>query len=130
MIKLILTGIPPAKKNGKRWIVRGGRRFLVPSEAHDVWHKSATYELIRQIGPVRQTLPLNVVKMEITYFATDKKRRDSDNATSSLLDLFVDMGIIKDDNMVELPDIRMKYGGIIRTEARTEIVIETYEPKT
>ena len=119
-----------AKKNGKRWIARGGKRFLVPSEAHEVWHESATYELIRQIGPVRQKLPLSVVKMEITYFATDKRRRDSDNATSSLLDLFVDMGIVKDDSMVDIPDIRMVYGGIIRGEARTEIVIETYEPKT
>lgn len=130
MIKIIIQGIPPAKKNGKQWVVRGTRRFLVPSEAYQNWHEIATYEVTRQIGPVRQKLPLHVVKMEVTYFVKDKKRRDSDNATTSVLDLFVDLGIIKDDSMVELPDIRMIYGGIVRENPRTEIVIETYEPKT
>lgn len=130
MIKLTLTGIPPAKKNSKRWIVRGSRRFLVPSEKHEAWHSLATYEVIHQIGGIREILPLSVSKIEITYFATDKRRRDSSNATESVMDLLVDIGVLKDDNMIEVPDLRMIYGGILKTQARTDIVIETYEPKS
>jgi Holliday junction resolvase RusA-like endonuclease len=123
MIKIVLAGMAPAKKNSKRWIQRGGLRFLVPSERHETWHGGAFVEVLRQTKGVRQKMPLNVQKIEMTFYCADKRRRDSTNCAESIMDLLVDVGVIKDDNMIEVPELRLVYGGVVKENARTEIII-------
>jgi len=131
MIRFTLSGIPSPKKNGKRWIARGGKKYLVPSENHEVWHYDATVELLRQIGVYgREMFPVEMPKIEILFYTKDKKRRDSTNCADSVMDLLVDLGIIKDDNMVEVSDLRLVWGGVIRDNPYTEIRIYGHTRRT
>lgn len=124
MYKITLSGIPPAKKNSKRWIMRGQRKFLIPSQRHYDWHEGASYEIAKESVKIRKQLPLKPILIEILFFCGDKRRRDSTNSAESVMDLLVDVGLIKDDNMQEVPDLRLTYMGTVAKEnVRTEINI-------
>ena len=62
--------------------------------------------------------------MAMTIFAKDKRRFDLSNRFESVADLLVDCGVLADDSVDVLPDVRMIYGGIDRTKPRAEIEIE------
>lgn len=44
------------------------------------------------------------VSLSVTFVHGDYKRRDSDNQLSSILDTFVDAGILPDDNWKVIPE--------------------------
>lgn len=121
MITITLTGIPSPKKNSQRTVYRNGKMFRIPSQAHEDWYKLAWIELTRQTGKMGTIFPLTVQRMEVRYYVGDLRKRDSTNATQSVEDLLVDAGVIRDDNMKELPDIRMIYKGKVKINPRTEI---------
>lgn len=120
-ISLVIEGRVPSKKNSKRRIMRGGRVFMVPSEAHEAWHRDASY----QIAKFRPERPLERCEVAITIYAADRRRADLTNAAESLMDLLVDNGFIVDDNWFVVGENTQKFGGIDRQRPRAEIAIVT-----
>lgn len=88
-----LDGETPSKKNS-RINTRSGRSF--PSAQYTAWHNAALLQLARQERPSE---PIERAVSVVVYFMhSDKRRRDSDNQFSSIMDLFTDARILKDDN--------------------------------
>ena len=66
------------------------------------------------------------VAITLSFFHGDKRRRDSDNGTSSVLDLLKDCSVIKDDNW-EIVRIINVYNYYDKGHARCEIDIRPLE---
>ena len=100
-----LEGETPSKKNS-RINTRSGRSF--PNKKYMEWQKRAI-EHIRIMGFTPITGKGHSIKIVFTH--GDKRRRDSDNAVSSILDMLVKSGILPDDNweIVQNLEIRNKY---------------------
>lgn len=84
----------PSKKNHRITNRRTGRSF--PSKRYNEWHKAAEAE-IRSQG-----LPDAPIEGRVYIYGAfvrgDRRRRDNNNSGASILDLFVDVGILADDN--------------------------------
>lgn len=113
---LKLTGNVPSKKNS-RINTRSGRSF--PSKAYTEWHEQATAELNTQ-HLVSFDKP---VRIQADFYFKDNIRRDLDNRLTSILDLFVDLGIIKDDRWQCVPEL-ITTGQLDRNNPRVLIKIE------
>lgn len=88
-----LDGETPSKKNS-RINTRSGRSF--PSAQYTAWHDAALLQLARQWKPYK---PIDSsIVITFTFVHADRKRRDSDNQVSSILDLLQDAGIIAGDH--------------------------------
>ena len=119
--KITIEGIIPSKKNSRMTFCRGGRPISLPSNRHRDWHKDASLQLKNQNIPEDPILHCTIA---MTIFAKDKRRFDLSNRFESVADLLVDCGVLADDSVDVLPDVRMIYGGIDRTKPRAEIEIE------
>lgn len=120
-MKITLSGIPPSKKNSKRIITRGSRQYIVPSENYDDWHVDATWEIKSQrVIPV---LPIEKAAVKITFFAPTMRPADLTNKAESIMDLLVDLGILKDDNWFICGDLHLKFGGVEKKDPRAIIEI-------
>lgn len=96
-----IHGETPSKKNNIKFSSHGEYK----SKRFREWHKMATVELLPQ-RPKEPAINYPVlIKMEFTH--GDKRRRDSDNGTSSILDLLVDVGILADDNYSIVRDLEI-----------------------
>lgn len=95
-MKLVLTRRVISKKNSKQFIQRGGRRFLVPSEAFAQYLTEATIELRPQ---VREKLT-GPVRVHCDFYLKGKYKVDGDNLFTSILDTLQHVGAIADDGMV------------------------------
>lgn len=91
-----LNGETPPKKNS-RITLKNGRS--IPSKNYQTWHAYAVAALTAQ----RQILALSApiaggctVTLHFTH--GDRRRRDSDNGASSILDALQDAHILADDN--------------------------------
>lgn len=116
-MKLIIEGETPAKKNSRIQLPNGKN---IPSKQYREWHKSAMTQVVcMTIGrePIEQP-----VAITLSFFHGDKRRRDSDNGTSSILDLLVDAGVLKDDKW-EIVRILNIYNQYDKGHARCEISI-------
>lgn len=92
----MLSGEVPSKKNS-RVVLRGGKN--IPSKNFREWHDPAIASLFCQAVKQKLREPLDCpLSVCIKFTHGDKKRRDCDNALSSILDTLTDAGIIKDDN--------------------------------
>ncbi len=93
-----------SKKNS-RINTKSGRSF--PSKKYSEFHQIATYQIMEQkvipVDPIKQ-----VSKIEMIFYYGDKRRRDCDNSTSSVLDLLTDCGIIEDDNYEVVKELSIK----------------------
>lgn len=123
MISLIIHGETPAKKNSKI-ITRQGR--LIPSKRYSQWHVQAMQEVdiqCRRFDPIEEE-----VAITLTFYHGDQVRRDSDNGTSSVLDLLTDCGILADDRwqIVRELNVRNFYD---KNNARCEIEIKKLNQK-
>lgn len=107
-MQITITGLTPSKKNS-RINLRNGMSF--PSKKYTEWHKDATRQLIG-IEPIKST------KLEVTFFAGDNRKFDLSNKFESIADLFVDNGLLEDDNWEFLNDIHLKFGGVDKNNAR------------
>jgi Holliday junction resolvase RusA-like endonuclease len=88
-----LTGETPSKKNSRIGL-RSGKN--IPSERYQKWKKAKYIELLHQ-GIVCPPLD-KPLRIEFFFFHTDNRTRDTDNQISSILDLFKDAKVTKDDN--------------------------------
>ena len=98
MLRLTITGETPAKKNS-RVVLRGGRN--IPGARYRKWHAQAAREIESQLlltGSGEAEFPIeSEVRIKLTFWHGDNRRRDSDNGASSVLDLLTDCGVIRDD---------------------------------
>ena len=89
---LTIEGETPSKKNS-RINTRSGRSF--PNKNYVEWQKRAIKHIqIMDFKPCKT----EGLKIRMTFTHGDKRRRDSDNAVSSILDMLVKSGILQDDN--------------------------------
>lgn len=123
MWKYQITGNIPSKKNSKQWIMRGGRKLLVPSDRHESWHDDASWQIKVQPRPAN---PLEKAAIVITIFAENMRPGDLTNKAESIMDLLVDMEILKDDNWFICGDIHLKFGGVERENPRAIIEINEH----
>lgn len=109
MLRLTITGETPAKKNS-RIVLKGGRN--IPGARYRKWHAQAMSEIESQLLLLKKealNFPIErEIRIRLTFWHGDKRRRDSDNGASSVLDLLTDCGVIKDDKwqIVRLLEIR------------------------
>lgn len=96
MITFILDGETPSKKNS-RINTRSGRSF--PSKRYTEWHNNALAQIYVQGKEQLSGCPIgSPCRISLTFTHEDLRRRDSDNGTSSILDLLKDSGVLEDDN--------------------------------
>ena len=105
----MIVNIPyetPSKKNSRVVDRRTGRTF--PGKVYREWKQKASlwlkthYEL--------KGLGEGPFSLRLAFVHGDYIRRDSDNGVSSILDLFVDLGIIPDDNWKVVREIIVSNG--------------------
>lgn len=92
MTRLTIHGEAPSKKNS-RINTRSGRSF--PGRRFSLWHESAVSVIKSQWKREPVKGPAEII---IAFFHKDRRRRDSDNQTSSVLDTLVDAGVLEDDS--------------------------------
>jgi hypothetical protein len=88
MIKLVVSGRIPSKKNSRNIFVRGGRICNIPSSKYAAWHKSA----IEQLAGYNLGTLDNIELIELSFYAPDKRGTDLTNKAESIMDLLVDRG--------------------------------------
>lgn len=91
------SGETPSKKNSRVVNTKTGRSF--PNKRFTLWHSAALGEIIGQKGKYSEFHLLDdPQELTLVFIHGDKRRRDSDNGTNSILDLLTDAGVIADDN--------------------------------
>lgn len=119
MVRIVLAGNVPSKKNSKRIIYVHGRIMIIPSKDYVNWQKEKVLELKQQKIPRVE----NVKLVEITLFVPTKRRADLTNKAESIMDLLVDGDVLEDDNYFIVPELSLKLGGIDKTNPRAEVII-------
>lgn len=119
---LILYGKVPSKKNSKRRIKRGANIFMVPSEAHEVWH-------VEQMLALRRQWPKNLIISKVkcvilTFVFGDNRRNDLSNKAESVMDLLVDGGVLKDDSWQVVGRLDLRAGGIDKEKPMVKITMD------
>jgi Holliday junction resolvase RusA-like endonuclease len=125
-MKLLITGNPPSQKNDKEigWrYSNAGKKvpFIMSSKKTKQWRADAAKELWAQFVGFRVTdFPINL--SIVFYFK--KEERDLDNAAAAVMDAMVEAGILPDDNVKYVECITLQFGGIDKTNPRTEIYLD------
>lgn len=105
--EFFLSGEVVSKKNSNRFDRATGRVYKTTT--YRKWYRQARKELLEKanmcysgefITPLTKTETLT-----LTFRHKDNKRRDSDNQTTSVLDLLVDCRVLFDDNIKVVPTI-------------------------
>lgn len=112
--KLVVTlyGKVPSKKNSKRRIKRGNNIFMVPSKAHEVWHREQMIRLRNRPIGWKPEDRIHKASVSLTFYAGDMHAGDLSNKTESVMDLFVDAGLLIDDNWFVVGDSHQIFGGV------------------
>ena len=116
---LTLLGRVPSKKNSKRRVQRGASVFMIPSQAHEEWHAVQMWAL--KAWPHGQQHPK---KMELDFYAPDRRKADLSNKTESVMDLLVDAGILEDDSWFVVPQLLLTLVDIDKQNPRVVIRFE------
>lgn len=94
-MQIVLYGKVVPKKNSKNVFYKNGRMFVLPSTRFVEWHKNAEQQ-IKQLDKIESfDSPCHV---DIQFYHSDNRRRDSDNLVSSIFDLLVDTSVLSDDS--------------------------------
>lgn len=112
----------PSKKNS-RVVLPNGKN--IPSKNFRLWHECAFVQVKTQM--VKQSFPAPIetpVKIKLQFTHGDLRRRDSDNGTSSIMDLLTDCGVLKDDCWQIVRQIEV-LNGYEKNKAECAILIET-----
>ena len=95
MLKLVITGETPAKKNSVKFSTKTHRTYKTARFRE--WHEKAKAEVMAQLGNYKTPGEDYECQIIIYFVHGDLRRRDSDNGTSSIFDLLTDCGVIPDD---------------------------------
>lgn len=122
LLRLTIKGHVPSKKNSKRKVWRnsklhGRRGYLIPSEAHEIWHNDA----FQKINEAKVQPVPSATGGKLTFYALDMKPNDLTNKAESVMDLLVNTKIIKDDNWFVIANLQLSFGGLDRENPRVEI---------
>lgn len=91
-----IAGETPAKKNSRVTNTNTGRTF--PNPKYTKWHDMAQLQVYDQKRRYDCLPVTEACRLSITFVHGDLRRRDSDNAATSILDLLKDCGVLHDDN--------------------------------
>ena len=91
-VKYILEGEVACKKNSVKFNRRTGKTYK--TDHFRKWHDGAMIQVLSQGIP---STPIGMFKASFTFYHATKSRIDSDNQTTSLLDLLQDAHVITDD---------------------------------
>lgn len=109
----------PSKKNN----VKYSRNGTYKTKRFKEWHQRAKLEIIGQKYQNNITEPIDSpVCIYLSFTHGDFVKRDSDNGTSSIMDLLMDAGILLDDNWQIVRQIKV-YNDYQKKNAHCEINI-------
>lgn len=91
----------------------------IPSVAYTTWHTIAMTQLDSYKG---ETIN-DVERVELFFYAPDRRRSDLTNKAESVMDLLVDKGILEDDNWWLVSKIELNFMGVDKLNPRCEISI-------
>ena len=93
-LQFVLNGRIPSKKNSRVTNRKTGRSF--PSKDYSNWHKNAEVQLLVTRTP--RKLLADLIAIVMIIFFPDNRIADLTNKAESIMDLLVDMQVIKNDN--------------------------------
>lgn len=111
-MNFILEGIIPSKKNSRRMIMRGDRKFSVPSIKHEQWANTMRWELNVQKAMFRSEIKFPIeapVKIDVRFGSATRRKWDLSNKFESIADLLVDTAILSDDNYTILRHVNLSF---------------------
>lgn len=120
---LTIQGDVPSKKNSKSAFYNKslGRNVIVSSSKFHKWHKDTLRTLQNELYG-RKTL--NDIKLLIfTLYPSTNRRYDLSNKFESIADLFVDAGLLEDDNADILKKVLLLSGGKDSSNPRAEVIL-------
>lgn len=124
MSRFIIKGETPSKKNSK---IRTRSGYMIPSKAHQKWHEDAMLQLTAQISRLsaaeRPQMIDYPIRVTLSFIHGDMVRRDSDNQTSSIMDLLQDVKVLSDDKWQIVRQIHIN-NDYEKNEAKCLIEIE------
>lgn len=105
-----LNGEAVSKKNANKFCFT--TKSVYKSKWFCKWHKMAKEQVEEQVlcrysGLLKKPLE-RVERIEMDFFHKDNSRRDTDNQITSIMDLLVDCGVIKDDKWTIVKSIYAK----------------------
>jgi len=114
-----LRGPIPSKKNSRITVRATGRSF--PSKKYSLWHKDSSRQMESQYKPYDPIKETKHILLEFTFGT--RHRADLTNKAESVMDLLVDLGILKDDNFFICPQIVLT-GKYEKDKAGVEVTIK------
>jgi hypothetical protein len=118
-MSIFISGRIPSKKNSRNIFVRGGKLLNIPSKQYAAWHKAASEE-IASWEPMTYD---NVSRIELNFYAPDKRAADLTNKAESIMDLLVDNKIIPDDNWYMVGEVLLTFRGVSKEKPGCDVVI-------
>jgi len=120
-VKIILQGKIPSQKNNKQILVNRAtnKPFIASNSGVLAWKRDALWQL-KAYKPIEKY----PVALTVVFYVPDNRRRDLDNMLTSIQDVLVKAGILKDDNWQNLSPITLDCGGIDKENPRAEIWID------
>ena len=128
MTRFQIIGETTSKKNVNKFNSKTKRVY---KDAHyEQWHEDAMLQLSAQIlrlpADERPQMIEAPVRINLTFIHGDNARRDSDNQTSSIMDLLQDAMVLSDDRWQIVREINIK-NDYEKSKARCLIEIERVE---
>lgn len=127
-IKFTIAGNPATKKNQSQLIYskKAGRHLIIPSKKY-IQYRDNALDQVENIPQDKIDYPVNV---KAIYYRQDRRRVDLCNLHEALCDLFVELGVVDDDNsriIVSMDGSRVDYD---KENPRTEVEITRIENYT
>jgi len=91
----------------------------IPSKQYATWHKTTSAQLMADT-PQKYT---KIERVELEFYAPDKRAADLTNKAESIMDLLVDNSIIPDDNWWVIGDIRLTFRGVSKEKPGCNVII-------
>lgn len=126
MVILTFEGTIPSKKNSK---LTGrnkytGKTFFTSSEKYKDWQQANKGRIeLQMVSHHIKTLPTAHITYQ--FWVGDERKFDLSNKIESINDLFVDVGLIPDDNWSILPMMLPLFMGIDKENPRCIVTVLT-----
>lgn len=123
-IAFTIDGRVISKKNSKQWIIRGGKRFLIPSESFEKFKISAMTQLMQHFK-FRAPRITDRIHVAVHFYLKGNIDIDIDNAYTSILDILQDKSfpvILNDKNVMSGQQIKTPQSTHFYTEVGIKIL--------